>query len=234
LQENNKGLLERFFMREYFAGINQDIVASIPKNSVVLDVGCADGKLGWLLKKEKNCIVFGVELNKKSAKKAKKVLDKVFCINLESKKPNIEKESFDVIIFADVLEHFKEPEKVLKKLSPLLKQRGKIIVSVPNVANFFIRKDLLFGNFNYADEGILDKNHLRFFTLKGIKRFLSENGYKIIKTKATRNALRNRLMQKVFQKVLLGKAYATADYFIANAWKSLFAQQFVVLAEKVK
>lgn len=221
-------------MKNYTSGINRDIVGFIQNKAIVLDVGCADGEFGRALKERKNCTVFGVEKNKKSAKKAKRFLDRVFCIDIEKTKPKIMAASIDVIVFADVLEHLKEPEKIIKKYSHFLKPNGKIIVSVPNVANFFIRKDILFGKFEYARQGILDENHLRFFTLKTIKKTIQDLGFRVIKIKATRNALRNRLVQKGFQAIGIGKVYDNADYLVANAWKSLFAQQFVILAEKVK
>jgi methionine biosynthesis protein MetW len=220
-------------MRQYSAGINEDIFSFVPERSLVLDVGCADGKFGAFLKKTKGCTVFGIEKNRKSAHKASKRLKKVFCTDIERPLRQLRGTSFDVIVLADVLEHTREPSKILKNFSGFLKQRGMVIVSVPNIANFFVRKDILLGKFEYAKEGILDENHLRFFTLKEMKKMLESTGYRIVKIKATRNALRNMLMQKIFQKVGLGAVYNKIDYSIANAWKSLFAQQFVVLAERV-
>jgi len=220
-------------MKNYVAGTNRDIVSFVTENSAVLDVGCADGGFGKLLKEEKNCSVFGIEKNAANAKKAGKILDKVFCIDAEKARPKIKEHTIDAIIFADVLEHLKEPEKILREYRVFLKTKGRVIVSVPNIANFFIRKDLLLGRFEYTKEGILDENHLRFFTLKTIKKTLHSAGFREIEIKATRNAFRNVLLQKSFDTIRLKKAYDNADYLLANAWKSLFAQQFVILAEKV-
>ena len=67
------------------------------------------------------------------------------------------KEEFDFILFADVLEHLKDPKIVLQRSLPALKRTGEIIVSVPNIANIVIRLSLLTGRFDYCDRGILDR-----------------------------------------------------------------------------
>jgi len=209
------------------------MVSFIPKNSFVLDVGCADGKLGEHLKKNLNCTVFGIEKNEFSANIAKEKIDKVFCIDLEEKKPPIADGTFDVIIFSDVLEHLKEPEKTIAAYRVLLKPTGKIVVSVPNIANFLIRIKLLFGMFDYQDKGILDSTHLRFFTEKTIKKTIIDCGFVIVKIKATQNILESKPPRKFLQATRLQGAYDKAHYMLANKWKSLFAKQFVILAEKI-
>ena len=83
---------------------------------------------------------------------------------------------FDLIIFADILEHTIHPEKILEYYSTnLLKQKGKIIISVPNIANWNIRLKLLFGKFDYTKTGILDETHLKFFTYNSIKKIIPNN-----------------------------------------------------------
>ena len=73
---------------------------------------------------------------------------------------------FDIIVFADILEHLKEPLEVLKRYKKYLKDDGYIIISIPNIANWKIRFKSLLGRFEYNEYGILDSGHLRFFNEK--------------------------------------------------------------------
>jgi len=97
-------------------------------------------------------------------------------------------QKFDVIIFADILEHLMFSEKVLNFfVTNYLKSNGKVIISLPNVANFTIRIGLLFGNFGYTESGILDKTHLYLYTLKTARKLVSEVGLSIVKEKFSSN-----------------------------------------------
>ena len=151
----------------------------IDEGGTVLDVGCATGYLSSRLK-EKGCKVIGLEIDPEMAEEARLYCDKVFVGNAEA----IElpyKEYFDVILYADVLEHLRNPLEVLVRFRSYLKQNGYIVVSIPNVANWFVRLSLLFGKFNYNSKRytIVDLEHLRFFTLKTIGEMLYEAGFKI-------------------------------------------------------
>lgn len=85
---------------------------------------------------------------------------------------------FDYIIFGDVLEHLKYPYSLLEKFKNYLSEKGKFIISLPNVAHACVKSNLLIDNFNYTKYGILDDTHLRFFTYKTIaKEFANINLY---------------------------------------------------------
>lgn len=84
---------------------------------------------------------------------------------------------FDYVIFADVLEHLREPQKVLEKIRRYMKNDAELIVSVPNFMNITVMLPLLRGNLEYADEGILDKTHLKMFTMKSCVEMLTQAGY---------------------------------------------------------
>lgn len=149
--------------------------------STVLDFGCSDGVLGGELKRQKNCTVYGVEIDDGDLKKAKKVLDGVFNFNIE--KDDIPKElkaiKFDAIILADVIEHFVHPSKSLAKLRTLLNKNGRIIFSIPNMAHLSVRMKLLEGSFDYTETGLLDKTHLHFYDYNEVKRVFTEAGMQI-------------------------------------------------------
>ena len=85
----------------------------------------------------------------------------------------------------DVLEHLVDPEALLRECRELLKPGGTLLVSVPNVANITVRLALLFGRFNYAPRGILDRTHLKFFTGKSARRLLEAAGLEVVRRETT-------------------------------------------------
>lgn len=145
----------------------------------ILEIGSGAGYLGERLKND-NIWFTGIDLFPPQNKYYKAF----FCENIEQFDWNkIQGDRFDMVCLMDILEHLKEPEKLLLKLrnNPLLED-ALFIVSVPNVAFFSIRIGLLFGHFNYADRGILDIDHKRLFTYKSFHVMLKECGFKINKT----------------------------------------------------
>lgn len=191
---------------------NEDICSLVEPNKKVLDVGCATGRIAEKLKKEKDCYVVAVEINKEMAKIAKKRCDQVIVADAELlKRLNFPKGYFDIILFADLLEHCRNPEGILQNLRKYLTDRGYILVSIPNVANWEIRLKLLLGKFDYRGGTILDDGHLRFFTLRSIKELIRKAGFEVIEVKS-----RNMVLKS------LGKI-----------WKPLFAWGFVIKARKL-
>ena len=133
----------------------------------ILEVGTADGYLGAILKNSGHSLV-GVEQDIPAAEQARAYYDCFHVADIESFEfPYLEE--FDFILFADVLEHVRDPIRVLQRSLPTLKKTGELIISLPNVANIVIRLSLLVGRFDYCERGILDRTHLRFFTLSGLK-----------------------------------------------------------------
>ena len=175
--------------------LNNHVYQAIPKDSLILDVGCSTGKLGEQIKKEKSPRkLIGLEVNNQAAIEAKRYYDKVLVVDIEkiSKLP-FKQKYFDCIVLADILEHLQRPDKLLKVLSKYLSSGGVLIVSVPNVAFIIVRILLFFGKFNYQEKGILDKSHLHFFTASTIKNLLIKTGYSIVSTRGyiiTRPSLR--------------------------------------------
>lgn len=147
------------------------IARKVKENSCVLDIGCASGLMGELLKKYKNCIVDGIECDSAALKVAQKrgcYRDLFhFSVTDKSKKYHTffaEKRKYDYILFCDVLEHLDKPWEVLAEVYPLLKKDGHILICLPNIAHIDIIRALMNQEFNYCKVGLLDSTHIRFFT----------------------------------------------------------------------
>lgn len=192
----------------------------VGKNNIILEVGCATGYMTRKFK-ENNCNVTGIEYNPESAEIAKQYCNQIIVGDIEVLKDfPLEKEYFDFILFADVLEHLRFPLRTLVKFKKYLKQDGKIFISVPNVANYRVRMNLLIGRFDYTEIGLLDKTHLRFFTLKTAKHLVSDAGLKIDKIDVTPSWNSSiRIINKLY-------------YLITKVWKSLFAYHILIIASK--
>ncbi len=142
--------------------------------STVLDIGCSIGQLGAELRQKKNCIVYGIEYNQEAADAAARVLDKVYCLDVQALDflEFFPEKRFDTIIFADVLEHLSNPVEVLRKVSKVLNPGGSVVISLPNVAHASVRLSLMQGRFDYRDEGLLDRTHLHFYTRAEVRELL--------------------------------------------------------------
>jgi 2-polyprenyl-3-methyl-5-hydroxy-6-metoxy-1,4-benzoquinol methylase len=144
--------------------------------ATILDVGCGAGRLGKKLKGLGCGALYGVEYVQEPAAAAAQHYDKVYHSTIEQVDLSPYVGFFDIVICADVLEHLLDPWAVLSKLRCVLKDNGVLVASIPNVRHRFVIGELLRGKFEYRDEGILDKTHLRFFTFDSVVRMLMEAG----------------------------------------------------------
>jgi len=145
----------------------------IPQNSVIIDLACGSGKLGYIISNEKiQCELYGVEMDPVAAKCAAEsgFYKDIFIFDITDHKSNEYLHmvntvvSPDVIVMSDILEHLVDPTTVLLHYLEILNDKGFLLISVPNVAHVDIGLGLLDGRFNYTYEGILDNTHLKFFT----------------------------------------------------------------------
>jgi glycosyltransferase involved in cell wall biosynthesis len=160
------------FYAERLAGSNQKLI----------DIGCGEGFFAEQLHNNGNEVT-GVDILENPIHAA--AMQQYFQVDLQLGLAPIAAQlrglAFDKALLLDVLEHLNHPERLLRDVLPLLRPAGgSVIVSVPNVANIFVRLNLLFGRFEYADRGIMDRTHVRFYTRKTARELLEANGYRVV------------------------------------------------------
>lgn len=200
---------------DYYESEREDIIALIPPDARrILDVGCGFGLMGKALKQKNGAIeVVGLEAEEKAAEIAKKNIDKVITGDVEGVKMPFADGYFDCLIYGEVLEHLKDPWRIMKEHAPYLKKGGCCIVSMPNISHYSIIEGLLKDKWDYKDAGILDSTHLRFFTINGMRKMLNDAGYIIDEEK---RYIRASKVKKAIGK-LLGRRAAhllTEQYLI--------------------
>lgn len=186
-----------------FIRINK-IIFLVGENNKVLDIGCYDGTIGNLLKKNNNQ-VYGIEISKEAAEIAIKRGLKVKIQNIESRF-DFENNFFDVVVAGEIIEHILDTDFFIDEIKRVLKPGGFLVLSTPNVASLGRRILLLLGKnpffeaaFGYPPEA--QAGHIRFFTKSLLLRFLEHKGFKI--TKFTSNVVNFTSSGKITSKLLV-------------------------------
>lgn len=167
----------------HYGDQNRDeMLRFIPNDAqTLLDIGCGRGGFGGHLKSKLNVEVHGVELNAAAAQHARSRLDEVFELDLERNPHELPTGRYDVVTFLDVLEHLQDPWSMLRRAHAWLKPGGTVIASLPNLRYYPVFKDLVLTNrFEYQENGVLDRTHLRFFTVSSVERLFGDTGYRTI------------------------------------------------------
>ena len=152
------------------------------KDLDVLDVGCGFATTSQHIAKRGNRVT-GIESSGEAVAVARGRIAEVIQADLQrldDVKSSLGERRFDVIIFADVLEHLAWPIGVLRGYLDLLEEGGTVIISLPNVGLWSVRLSLLLGRFHYAETGVLDRTHLRFFTHHSAHRMINLAGLQVV------------------------------------------------------
>jgi 2-polyprenyl-3-methyl-5-hydroxy-6-metoxy-1,4-benzoquinol methylase len=172
----------------YFDHVRPELASLVPEQAErIVDFGCGRGALGAHLKGRSGAEVIGVELFEDAAAVAAERLDTVVQADLDALAGlPVEEGSVDVAIFGDVLEHLRDPHRLLRVARRYLKPTGRIVCSIPNVKHFTVVVPLLVADrFEYTDAGLLDRTHVHLFTLEEIDLMLNETGFEVVHLGAT-------------------------------------------------
>ena len=158
---------------------NPDLLPLIPLDAkVVLDVGCGAGALGaGYLRRNPNARMLGIDLDPAAAATAARRLSEVAMVDVEAEPmPFSVPDGIDCIVYGDVLEHLRDPWRVLRLHAEMLTATGSVLVCVPNVEHWSMQMRLLAGSFEYEEMGLFDRTHLRWFSIDSMRRALEGAG----------------------------------------------------------
>lgn len=163
------------------------ILEQIRRGSVVLEFGPANGRMTKYLKQELDCEVYLAEIDEEAGKQALLYGKDLVIGDVENFEwfERYRDIKFDYIVFADVLEHLRDPKTVLDRCKLLLKHEGSVLLSVPNLAHNSVLINLMNNEFEYTSVGLLDNTHIHFFTKNSLENMVSQAGYFPIKRMAT-------------------------------------------------
>lgn len=182
------------------------IIKLVGEGRRVLELGAASGHMSRVLKEKCGCAVVGVEIDPRWAEEARPYCERVIVGDLEQLDfaEALGEDRFDVILCADVLEHLRDPWRVLAEVRTYLKPGGEVVISVPNAAFHGLLAELCDGKFSYRPKGMLDETHLRFFTRHELELLVLSSG----------------LIPDAWDQVLLGAEHSE----FAQAWEKLTPQ----------
>jgi SAM-dependent methyltransferase len=166
----------------YYQNVREEIIGFIPRHAIrILDVGCGEGLFGGRLKAGTEREVWGVEVVAAAARLAEQRLDKVLRGDIATLIDDLPASYFDVVVFNDVLEHLVDPVDILARIKRHLSERGVVVSSIPNIRFFPTFYELLVHrSWEYEESGILDRTHLRFFTIESIRAMYERLGYELL------------------------------------------------------
>lgn len=154
------------------------VLERVPAGARVLEVGAHSGYFSSLLA-ERGCRVTALEVDPRAAALATAQAERVVVGDVED--PAVWAQlsgRFDVLLFMHVLEHLVDPWAVLRRAHDLVAPGGRVLALLPNVACWRVRRTLFFaGEFEYEETGILDRTHLRFFTLASARALFESTGW---------------------------------------------------------
>ncbi len=218
----------------YYTGVNPDILNLIPNTAaLILEIGCGAGALAKAYRERNpSAHYIGVEIVEEVANRATAHMNHTLVGDITTKETldALDKircgKLFDTLIFGDVLEHLYDPWSVLTELRTRMAKNGLCIICIPNVAHWSLLLQQLRGRWDYTDEGLLDKTHIRFFTLETAVDLFNKAGWHVLDAKA--RVLWPEKTNEVLKVFLpLVNQYGIEE---ERLWRNLSAFQWVIRA----
>ncbi len=191
----------------------------------LLDVGCAGGYLSAIFA-QRGYQVVGLE-RPSGAGDAFPAHIELVEADLEQGLPRFEP-AFQYVICADILEHLRDPKKLLRQTWAVLEPDGRLVASLPNSGHWYFRLNVLFGRFPQEDKGLFDRTHVRFYMWAGWVELLQSGGFCVESVVPTGTPV--GLALPSLEGTWLVNVLERVSYGLARMWKTLFAYQFIVVA----
>ena len=198
--------------------------------SRVLDLGCSDGRLAELLRACGHEVT-GVDLHKSEGVGER--VDRFFEADLDHGIPAEVGGGYDVVLAADVLEHVRDPQKLLVQAREHLTDHGTVIASIPNIGHWYPRVRIALGRFDYDRRGILDVGHVRFFTRRSFERIAKRAGFETRRREPIGTPL-EVLERGTGKSGEWGTRLGHVERAAVDVWPTLFGFQFLYELEPVR
>jgi glycosyltransferase involved in cell wall biosynthesis len=196
-------------------------IASVKPGVAVLDIGCGRGYVAEEMAKQAGHVTGVDQFAPENSPRGNVVYYKW---NLDAERLPIDVSEFDQIFLLDIIEHLKNPEVFMETLRVATAgKRSEIVLTTANIGFFLTRLMLLFGQFNYGRQGILDRTHTRLFSMNAIRELLDQAGYKILEIKGIPAPFPKAIGDHFFSRALI--ALNQMLIFIS---KGLFAYQIFI------
>ena len=192
-----------------------------------LDCGCGAGDNARILS-DRGWDVDGITISPDEQDKAAQVCKTVLIADLESGLPAAVNGVYDLVVFSHLLEHLRNPSRVLNNVHRVLAPDGIVAVALPNVLNWRSRVRFVLGQFEYEEGGIMDNTHLRFYTFASGRRLLESNGF-LVSTATVEGIF--PLARKIR---LPSRIVGRLDKFAGSYWPGLFGWQLLYIANVLK
>ena len=187
----------------------------------VLDVGCGPGWLAARLREDGHEVV-GIDAVEELGVRSR--TDRFIQADLDHGVPDEVGGGYDVVLAADVLEHVRDSERLLRDLTERLRPGGVVLASVPNISHWYSRTRIALGLFSYDQRGILDRTHLRFFTRRSFLQLARRCGLEPVASRHT--GLPFDAIGMGSGRVL-GRIARRIDGRLVRMWPTMFSYQFV-------
>lgn len=167
---------------QYFMNERREIAPLLPERiDRALELGCGAGNtMRWIRAERQVGFAAAVELFPDAARQAEQVFDKVIVGDAVAGLAALDERNFDLVLALDVLEHLTDPERAVDLARERMADGGRFVASLPHVGHFSVAMPLAWrGAWDYADEGLLDRTHLRFFSERSARALFADRGFEI-------------------------------------------------------
>ena len=216
----------QYTLKHSATGSHMQIVDAITSDTQVLDLGCSQGLLARPLA-AKSVRVTGVDVEPGGNLATE--LTEYFQRDLEEPCELPLGRVFDYVVVADVIEHVKNRQQLIRSARRYLKEGGRLIISTGNIALWFYRLSLLAGRFEYGPRGILDRTHVHLYTRDTFRREVERAGFHILDEKVT--SLPFEVVFESTGRSVWVQRLTGLYHWMAQKWPEMFAYQFILQAE---
>jgi len=160
---------------------NPDLLTMMPPLRRVVEVGCGSGALAREYKRIHPAASYlGMEVVPEYARLARRYCDEVVVLDIETAGvETLRSLEADGWVFADVLEHLRDPWELLRRIRAAIAPDGHVLACIPNAQHWSVQARLNSGALRYEDTGLLDRTHLRWFTRTTIVELFEQAGFRV-------------------------------------------------------